>query len=208
VPAELAETLSGMESKIGKEPISLSRVTEYAASEEGSGVLVLEDVGQFYASRRRSLFGQAFALVRNRALAEDLTQEAFARLVAEIKSGNAIQSAVRWTSTVLRNLALNHLEHTKVVSRVLEPDSQSHIDGASDAALSAEESYLAKEALTRLQDVLSELPPLERECVLMFAEGISYKEIALKKELTYGVAVDVVRRSLRKLRKRLPVNQG
>jgi len=197
-----------MESKIGKESISLSRVTEYVAPDEGSGVLVLEDVGQFYASRRRSLFGQAFALVRNRALAEDLTQEAFARLVAEVKSGNAIQSAVRWTSTVLRNLALNHLEHTKVVSRVLEPDAQTHIDEATDDALSAEETYLAKEARTQLQNSLSKLAPLERECILMFAEGYSYKEIALKKNLNYGVAVDVVRRSLRKLRKRLPASQG
>jgi RNA polymerase sigma-70 factor (ECF subfamily) len=42
----------------------------------------------------------------------------------------------------------------------------------------------------------------------MFAEGHSYKEIALKNDLAYRVAVDVVRRSLRRLRKRIPANQG
>lgn len=171
-------------------------------------MLVLEDVAEFYASRRRSLFGQAFAMVRNRALAEDLTQETFARLVVEVKSGSAIQSAVRWTSTVLRNLALNHLEHRKVAARIVEPDSQEQIEMAPGGTPSAEETYLAKESRVRLENSLSELAPIERECVLMFAEGHSYKEIAFQKDLTYGVAVDVVRRSLRKLRKRIPASQG
>src|ERR1700733_12360453 len=200
--------LSPMESKIREEPSNLRLVPEYTSREECPGVFALEDVAQFYTTRRRNLLGQAFAMVRNHALAEDLTQEAFARLVAEVKSGNGIRSVVKWTSTVLRNLALNHLEHSKVVSRVIEPDSQSYIDSVPGGARSAEETYLAEESRARLKDVLSQLAPLERECILMFAEGSSYNEIALKKKLTYGVAVDVVRRSLRKLRKKLPSGLG
>ena len=197
-----------MDSRIANNSRDLSQATEFASSEERSGVFVLEDVAEFYTSRRRSLLGQAFAMVRNRALAEDLTQEAFARLVVEVKSGSTIQSAVRWTSKVLRNLALNHLEHRKVASNIVEPDSQAQIDVAPDGTPSAEEAYLAKESQAQLQRCLLELAPLERECVLMFAEGCSYKEIALKHDLTYRVAVDVVRRSLRKLRKRIPASQG
>jgi RNA polymerase sigma factor (sigma-70 family) len=197
-----------MEPRITKNFSDPSRGIEFSSSEEQSGVLVLEDIAEFYTSRRRSLFGQAFAMVRNRDLAEDLTQETFARLVVEVKSGSVIQSAAKWTSTVLRNLALNHIEHRKVASRVVEPDSQSQIDVAPDDTPSAENLYLAKESRNKLQSVLSELEPLEKECVLMFANGYSYKDIASKKELTYRVAVDVVRRSLRKLRKRIPANQG
>jgi hypothetical protein len=84
-----------MESRIANNSRDLSRTTEFASSDERSGVFVLEDVAEFYTSRRRSLLGQAFAMVRNRALAEDLTQEAFARLVVEVKRGSTIQSAVR-----------------------------------------------------------------------------------------------------------------
>jgi RNA polymerase sigma factor (sigma-70 family) len=197
-----------MESRIGNSPSNLPQMAEFSSAEEGSGVLVLEDVAEFYTSRRRSLLGQAFAIVRNRALAEDLTQETFTRLVVEVKSGSTIQSAVRWTSAVLRNLALNHLEHRKVASRVVEPDSQSQVDVAPGASPSAEEAYLAKESRARLQIGLLELAPLERKCVLMFAEGNSYKQIAQMNDLTYRLAVDVVRRSLRKLRKRIPASQG
>ena len=206
--ALLAETLSFMESGTTKHPGGYTGETECLPSEESSGVLVLEDVAEFYTSRRHSLFGQAFALVRNRALAEDLTQEAFAKLIVEVTNGGRIQSAVRWTSTVLRNLALNHLEHRKVSLRTVEPDSQSQIDVAPDVTPSAEQVYIAKESQSRLHHALSSLGPLERECVLMFAEGQSYKEIALQKDLTYGVAVDVVRRSLRKLRKQIPASRG
>jgi len=196
-----------MESGTTNHPSDSTEATEYP-SEDCSGMLGLEDVEEFYTSRRHSLFGQALAMVRNRALAEDLTQEAFAKLIVEVKSGGRIQSAVRWTSTVLRNLALNHIEHRKVSLRIVEPDSQSQIDVAPDDTPSAEQVYIAKESRLRMDHVLSSLGPLERECVLMFAEGHSYKEIALQKDLTYRVAVDVVRRSLRKLRKRIPASQG
>jgi RNA polymerase sigma factor (sigma-70 family) len=196
-----------MESRTIKNSGNLSGTEDFLPAEETAGVVVLEDIAEFYASRRRSLFGQAFAMVRNRALAEDLTQETFARLVVEVKSGSSIQSAVRWTSTVLRNLALNHLEHRKVVSRIVEPDSQAQIEVASDGTPSAEEAYLAKESHAQLRSSLSGLAPLERRCILMFAEGHSYKEIALRNDLTYRVAVDMVRRSLRKLRKRIPASQ-
>src|SRR5580698_4889783 len=155
-----------MKARTAKSSSDLSEVSECAPSDEGTRVLVLEDVAEFYASRRRSLFGQAFAMVRNRALAEDLTQETFARLVVEVKSGSSIQSAVRWTSTVLRNLALNHLEHRKVVSRIVEPDSQAQIEVASDGTPSAEEAYLAKESHAQLRSSLSGLAPLERRCIL------------------------------------------
>lgn len=203
----LAETFLLMESGTRNHPGDPPGAAEYP-SDESSGILVLADVEEFYTSRRHSLFGQAMAMVRNRALAEDLTQEAFAKLIVEVKSGGRIQSAVRWTSTVLRNLALNHIEHRKVSLRIVEPDSQSQIDVAPDDTPSAEQVYIAKESRLRMHHVLSCLGPLERECVLMFAEGHSYKEIALQKDLTYRVAVDVVRRSLRKLRKRIPASQG
>ena len=197
-----------MESKVREEPSNLRLVAEYVAHEECSGAFALDDVAQLYTTRRRNLLGQAFAMVRNRAIAEDLTQEAFARLVAEVKSGNTVRSAVKWTTTVLRNLALNHLEHSKVVARVIEPDSQSYIDSIPGRTRSAEETYLAEESKTRVKVGLSQLAPLERECTLMFAEGYSYREIALKKKLSHGVAVDMVRRSLRKLRKQLPASRG
>jgi DNA-binding CsgD family transcriptional regulator len=67
--------------------------------------------------------------------------------------------------------------------------------------VSAGENSFSQETRLRLQKALSQLASLERECVLMFAEGHSYKEIALHHNLTYGVTVDVIRRSIRKLRK-------
>jgi RNA polymerase sigma factor (sigma-70 family) len=192
-----------MESKLREEPGNL-----LPATEDCSGVFALEDVAPFYAARRRNLMGQAFAMVRNHAVAEDLIQDAFARLVVEVRGGSTIRSAVKWTSTVLRNLALNHLEHGKVVSRTVEPGSHLQIDSVPDSTASAEDWWLAEETRKHLQEALSQLGPLERECTLMFAEGYSYKEIAIEWQLTHGAAVDVVRRSLRKLRKQFAASRG
>ena len=67
--------------------------------------------------------------------------------------------------------------------------------------VSAGGNSFSKETRLRLRKALLQLAPLERDCVLMFAEGHSYKEIALHHNLTYEVTVDVIRRSIRKLLK-------
>jgi RNA polymerase sigma factor (sigma-70 family) len=197
-----------VEPKLREELSNLRPGREYSTQEECAEVFALEELTQFYTARRRNLLGQAFAIVRNHALAEEITQETFVRLVAEVKSGNTVRNVIHWTSKVLRNLALNHLEHGKVVSRFTEPDFQSYLEATSSIDISAEETYLAEESKARLHYVLSQLPLLERECTLMFAVGHSYNEIARKMELSDGVAVDVVRRSIRKLRKQLSVDFG
>jgi DNA-binding CsgD family transcriptional regulator len=68
-------------------------------------------------------------------------------------------------------------------------------------ALIGRENSSPRKTRLRLQKALSQLAPLERECVLMFAAGHSYKDIAVHHNLTYGVTVDLIRRSIRKLRK-------
>ena len=100
-----------MESNSRQELGRLCLVHESSTVQDRPAELALDDVARFYTARRRNFFVQAFAIVRNHALAEDLTQEAFARLVVEVKSGKTIQSAVNWTSPVLRNLALNSLRN-------------------------------------------------------------------------------------------------
>jgi RNA polymerase sigma factor (sigma-70 family) len=194
-----------MESKIREEPTNLPLAGEYSTQKECSEAFSLEELTLLYTARRRNLLSQAFAIVRNHAFAEEITQEVFARLVAEGKSGNTVRSVAHWTSKVLRNLALNHLEHSKVVSRVTEPDFQSCLEVIPSNAISAEETYLAEESKARLHFLLSQLTSVERDCTLMFAADHSYNQIAQKMGLTDGVAVDVVRRSIRKVRKQLSV---
>jgi RNA polymerase sigma factor (sigma-70 family) len=164
---------------------------------------VLPDLGHFYRTSRARLFHRAFALVRDRAAAEDLIQEAFVRLVSEIRRGGPIRSAWKWTNTVLRNMALNHIEHAQVVSSVTVEGVTLEDLPSAHRSLSVERALILDERRAALAAVLGLLTSLEKDCLMMFADGCSYQRIASEKQLSYGVAVAVVRRSLRKVRKNL-----
>lgn len=156
---------------------------------------------RFYESGKPRVFYHALSLVGDHTIAEDLTHDAFLRLLAEIKDGNAVNSVIKWTHRVLRNLALNYLEHSRVVLRNAHPCAEGWDETVPHQGRSVEQELIAREQYEVLRGVLEDLLPAERECILLFAEGSSFQHIADRQQLSYGVAVATVRRGLRKVRK-------
>jgi RNA polymerase sigma-70 factor (ECF subfamily) len=164
------------------------------------------DLTVCYRAWRTALFHRAFALVQDHATAEDLMQEAFLRLVTEIKRGGLIRSALHWTSKVLRNIALNHLEHKRVVYDLT-------LDGVDLEALevphrtpNAEQSLISREREAALGAALARLNSKERDCLSLFAEGHSYQGIAKELQIPFGTAAALVRKGLRRIRKEMEAN--
>ena len=162
-----------------------------------------EDLGHWYQARWPRLLYHALALVGDRAAAEDLAQETFLRLLSEVKHGGSIRSLLSWTNTVLRNLVLNYIEHSRVAGKVVQADIESWEETAARPAPSVEDSLIAAERRAVLRVAIAELSAVERECVLLFGDGCSFQDIAAQKRMSYGVAVSTVRRGLRKIRRRL-----
>jgi RNA polymerase sigma factor (sigma-70 family) len=164
------------------------------------------DVARFYRVSRTSLFRRAFALVQDHSAAEDLLQEAFLRLVWEVRQGGPIRSALQWTHKVLRNIALNHIDHKHVVSNVILEGVDLESLGATHRSPTAEQSLISHERRAALESALARLGSRERKCLLLFAEGSSYQQIAEKQQMSYGTAVATIRRGLRRIRKEMATN--
>jgi RNA polymerase sigma factor (sigma-70 family) len=164
------------------------------------------DVARFYSISRTSLFRRAFALVQDHSAAEDLLQEAFLRLVWEVRQGGPIRSALKWTHKVLRNIALNHIDHRHVVSNVILEGVDLESLGTTHQSPSAEQSLISHERRAALETALAALSSRERKCLLLFAEGSSYQQIARKQQISYGTAVAIIRRGLRRIRKDMATN--
>jgi RNA polymerase sigma-70 factor (ECF subfamily) len=163
-----------------------------------------QEFTRFYQWGKPQLFYHALALVGDRSIAEDLTQDALLRLFAEIKGGAPVRSALHWTHRVVRNLALNHMEHTRVIERtVYDVDIGSYQEIVASPGESAEQELIAKERLKMLHDSLARLVSPERECLLLFAEGCSFRQIADQTDLSYAAAVATVRRALRRIRQQM-----
>jgi len=164
------------------------------------------DVARFYSLSRTSLFRRAFALVRDHSAAEDLLQEAFLRLVWEVRQGGPIRSAIKWTHKVLRHVALNHMDHRQVVSKVILEGVDLESFQPTHPSPTAEQSLILQERRAALQAALARLGSRERKCLLLFAQGSSYQQIAKKQQISYGTAVAMIRRGLRRIRKEMTTN--
>jgi RNA polymerase sigma factor (sigma-70 family) len=164
------------------------------------------DVARFYRVSRTSLFRRAFALVQDHSAAEDLLQEAFLRLIWEVRQGGPIRSALQWTHKVLRNIALNHIDHQHVVSNVILEGVDLESLAATHRSPTAEQSLISHERRLALESALARLGSRERKCLLLFAEGSSYQQIAKKQRISYGAAVATIRRGLRRVRQEMTTN--
>ena len=134
-------------------------------------------------------------LLRNRADAEDVAQEAMLRayrFFGNFRGGDARA----WLLQILRNSCYSWLEKNRPLELMTEFDEQTHQRPTPDPESLALESD-EREQLTR---ALEALPARSREVlVLRELEGCSYKEIA---EIT-GIPMGTVMSTLSRARERL-----
>ena len=110
-------------------------------------------------------------------IADDLAQESFARLCAADMAD--VESPRAFLFKTARNLALNDARHRRAVPMELVPDPDEL--GAVSTDPSPEEQVTAADALARLQSILDELPPRQRDALRLFKfEGLSHKEIGAR----------------------------
>lgn len=130
----------------------------------------LIDDGQYaeilrYASR----------LLRDAALAEDVAQETFLRLL-KLGEPELIRNRRAWLYRTARNLSLDHLRRVQSGE-----NAQSALYYRLDAAPSTDpaDTLEQKEAREMLLTRLKDLPPRQREAIrLKFQEKLTYEEIA------------------------------
>jgi RNA polymerase sigma factor (sigma-70 family) len=136
--------------------------------EERSGRIMESAYAQFEPGLRRRLT----ALVRDPATAEDLTQEAFLRLLGEVRAGRAPENIGGWLWRVGRNLATSRGRRMAVADRH-RSELVRDIEFASPEIVAIQEEAQS--------EVISALGVLDRTglaAVMMAAHGLSAPEIA------------------------------
>ena len=150
---------------------------------------------------RKELIGllpelRAFArfLVRQRAEADDLVQEAVARALAALAQFQPGTSLRAWLFTILRNAHYEQARRRRTEQRAIEMGPQPDSGGAPAQQSQAE--------LADLERMLWELPPLLREAlVLVGARGLGYEEAALVCQVPVGTMKARVSRARARLAK-------
>ena len=140
----------------------------------------LDSIESLYAAHESALLAYAQSLVKQNETAQDIVQEAFMRLHADFA---AVRQPQAWLYRTVHNLALNHLR----AGRKIVPMTEDQPDRAELAdAQPLPDEYLEKmEAIGQTRLSLDALDPRSRELVrLKFEEGLSYKEISQRANLS------------------------
>lgn len=122
----------------------------------------------------RTAFTVALAICGSRADAEDVCQEAFIKSLERIDSCRTPERFGAWLSEIVRNRALNHLEH----ARVRRAESLDDVEVGQETATPATD-LKRRELGRKLEDAIIKLNAREREVVLLHdLDGMSHREIA------------------------------
>lgn len=130
-----------------------------------------------YEREARWLMAVALRIIRDRALAEEVLQEAFLQIWRGARTFDRSRGSGRgWVYTVVRHRALQELRRGSRSPELVSLD----IDNAEEAASSQPEPLGASDA-HKLHLCLEQLEPEKRDCiVLAFVEGYTHTQISTK----------------------------
>jgi RNA polymerase sigma-70 factor (ECF subfamily) len=154
------------------------------AADAGKQTAPHESIESLYAALESALLLYALRFVKQNESAQDIVQEAFMKLHAEFSS---VKQPQAWLYRTVHNLSLNHLRAgSKVVAL---PEDRGNGDGGPVELADAQpmpDEYLARmEAIGQTRLCLDELSPRSRELIrLKFEEGLSYKQISERTQLS------------------------
>jgi RNA polymerase sigma factor (sigma-70 family) len=160
----------------------------------------------FVQRHQARVFGLAWALVGDAALAEDLAQETFVRAWRHGAGFDARKGSVRsWLCTITRNLAIDTLRMHG--AEPVDPDALlAQLDLADGALADGDpaDHITRLENAERVRAALRELPPPQQRAVVLAAcFSHTAAEISRMEQIPLGTAKTRIRSALLRLRETL-----
>ncbi len=183
-------------------------VAQYVAGDDHAFSLLL--------SRHQSrVFSTLLLIVRDRAVAEDLTQDTFIKAVAVLRAGRYADEGKfgPWVCRIAHNLAIDATRRRKRAATV-SLDAPADRPGASlpihpsyladSTAPSPESVAIREEGHEQLRQLIQELPAAQRQVLLMRHYGdMTFQEIADATGVSVNTALGRMRYALLNLRRRM-----
>jgi RNA polymerase sigma-70 factor (ECF subfamily) len=143
----------------------------------------------------------AARLVHDRALAEDLAQEAFVRAFARLNTYDPERRFSAWFFQVLHNVAVDHLRRKRVETVSLDALEEQGYRGPPTEQSSSPEADMERQALAAAIAVaLGRIRPEYREAiVLRYQQGLTVLEIADVLQVAEGTVKTFLHRGRREL---------
>ncbi|HPY68295.1 MAG TPA: sigma-70 family RNA polymerase sigma factor [Bacteroidales bacterium] len=160
---------------------------------------------QLIHRHKNKVFAYISLYIRDRALAEDLFQDTFMKVIQSVKSGRYQDNGkfISWVMRIAHNLIIDHFRRVKQMNTVLNDDYETDLFNSKRFAdLTVEDNMIRKQIHKDVRHMISLLPDDQREVVILrHYAGLSFKEIAEMTDVSINTALGRMRYALINMRK-------
>lgn len=153
------------------------------------------EVTTLYNELRKPLLRWLVCLGLSADEAQDVAQDAFVSLQRHLVAGGSQENIRSWIFRVAHNAARNRQKsYERRFSEPLDAETSAVVHEATP-----ERAVLEKEKFRRLRNAVRLLTEAERECLLLRAQGLRYREIGEVLNISSSTVGETVERAIQKL---------
>jgi len=160
---------------------------------------------QIIKRHKNKVFAYISLYIRDQALAEDLYQDTFMKVIQSVKAGKYYDNGkfISWVMRIAHNLIIDHFRRVKQMNTISNDDYESDLFNSKKLAESnVEEDMIKRQIQKDVRKMISQLPDDQREVVILrHYSGLSFKEIADITDVSINTALGRMRYALINMRK-------
>ena len=153
---------------------------------------------------KNKVYTTIYLIVRDRYIAEDLSQEVFIKVINRITSKDYHEEGKfgGWVGRIAHNLAIDYFRKKKRNPEIVLEDGTNVFNTLEFTEESIESAQIQQETHTKLKSLIESLPDSQKEVLVMrhYAE-MSFKDIAESTGVSINTALGRMRYALINLRK-------
>jgi len=152
---------------------------------------------------KAKIFTHIVLIVRDRALAEDIFQDAFIKVIRTLRAGKYREEGkfLPWVMRIAHNLAVDHFRKSNRMPTTSGTEDFDIFDVIKDTEASIEDIVVKDEIHTDLRALVEELPDKQKEVLIMRHYcDMSFKDIAEETNVSINTALGRMRYALINLR--------
>ena len=157
-----------------------------------------QDVLELFDALQEKLFRYLTNSMLAAPDAEEIIQETFLALFQHLRRGGSRENLRGWLFRVAHNLALKRRYHDRRGFQNLGSSLPPEIL-VPDPGLNPEDEFAARQMHARLIAVVRALPEQDRQCLILRAEGLRYRDIAEVLNMSLGSVSISLGRSLARI---------
>ena len=154
---------------------------------------------------KNKVFAYISLYIRDQALAEDIFQDTFLKVIQSVKSGRYYDNGkfLSWVMRIAHNLIIDHFRRIKQMNTVSNDNYESDLFNSKRFADSnIEDDMIKRQVQKDIRRMITMLPDDQREVVILrHYAGLSFKEIAEITDVSINTALGRMRYALINLRK-------